>query len=127
MAAIDILKEIAPEYAGEDPARLNTFITLAENQISQNIFNVDYDLAVAYLAAHMLALSSRNTIGNDSGGDGLAGNITAKKEGDLSLNYALPAALSTKDGALATTSYGIEFMRLRDMHVICPRTFYGTS
>jgi len=122
MAVLDVLKEIAPEYATIDPARLNTFIGFAENQVSEIVFGLDHELAVAYLAAHMLALSTRNT---NIGIDGQVGNVTSKKEGDLALGYALPSALANKDGTLLTTSYGIEFMRLRDMHVIGLRTFYG--
>lgn len=121
MAVLDVLKAIAPEFENEDPARLDTFIGLAECQVSQDVFDCDYELAVAYLSAHMLALSNRNS----NGSNGLAGNITGKKEGDLSINYALPSALNTADGTLTTTSYGIEFIRLRGIHVICPRTFYG--
>lgn len=122
MAVLDVLKEIAPEFENVDSARLNTFIGFAENQVSEVIFELDHELAVAYLAAHMLALSTRN---EDIGVNGLAGNITSKKEGDLALGYALPSALGTEDGTLSTTSYGIEFIRLRNMHVIAPRTFYA--
>ena len=121
MAIEDVLLAIAPEFALVAPARLTTFIDFAENQISQTLFEGDYELVVAYLAAHMLALSERNS---NAGNNGQAGSITSKKEGDLSLGYGSPATTNNSDVTLFLTSYGIEFVRLRDMHIISPRTFY---
>ena len=86
MAISDILKDIAPEFDATDPAKVLRFITYAENQVSADIFKIDYELAVAYLTAHMLALASRNAA---EGSGGLGGNITSKKEGDLQVQYAL--------------------------------------
>ena len=122
MTIEEALAFIAPEFNSVEPARIATAIELAECQVSESIFKCDYALAAANLTAHMLSLAGRNT---NEGANGQAGNVTQKKEGDLQLNYALLGTISSGDGVLATTAYGIEFIRLRNMHVITVRTFYA--
>ncbi len=122
MTILETLLLIAPEFILIDPERLESFIELAECQVSETVFGCSYKLAVAYLAAHMLALSERNT---NSGTNGQAGNVISKKEGDLALGYSLPSSLSSSEGELETTSYGIEYLRLRNLYVITPNVFYG--
>ena len=116
MTIAEVISDIAPEFDNEDPARIDRFIGYAESQVSSNEFLTKYDLAVAYLTAHVLSLSGRN---DTEGTNGNAGNITQKKEGDLSLSFALPSALNnSQDGTLMSTSYGLEYLRLRDMCII---------
>ena len=51
---VDILKEIAPEFASEDAARLDLFVELAAARISAPVFGKVYPQALAYLAAFLL-------------------------------------------------------------------------
>ena len=121
MAIEVIICDIAPEFDNEDPARVLRFIGYAELQVSSDAFGSKYELAVAYLTSHMLSLSGRN---DDEGTNGTPGTITQKKEGDLSLSFALPQGLGqSKDGTLLLTSYGIEYLRLRDICIITPGVY----
>lgn len=118
MTVADVIEDIAPEFATEDPARIARFIEYAELQVSSNAFGAKYELAVAYLTCHMLSLANRN---DDEGTNGAVGILTQKKEGDLSASFALPTGLSNcNDGTLLLTSYGIEYLRIRDMCIITP-------
>ena len=123
MTIAEVIEDIAPEFLNEIPERIERFIGYAELQVSELQFANRYDLAVAYLACHMLALSGRN---DDEGTDGTAGNITQKKEGDLALSFSLPNAFnSSNDGELLLTSYGIEFLRIRKICIITSGLYCG--
>jgi len=123
MTVAEVITDIAPEFLNEAPVRIARFIVYAELQVSELQFTDRYELAVAYLTCHMLALANRN---DDPGTNGNAGIITQKKEGDLGLSFALPNALNVaNEGALLLTSYGIEYLRLKDMCVITPGVYCG--
>lgn len=123
MTIAEVIEDIAPEFNNENPARIARFIGYAELQVSENAFGKKYDLAVAYMTAHMLSLSGRN---DSEGTNGTPGTITQKREGDLSLSFALPQGLAqSNDGTLVLTSYGIEFLRLRDICIITPGLYCG--
>ena len=123
MTVADVIKDIAPEFINEAPARIARFIDYAILQVSEVAFAERYELAVAYLTCHMLSLANRN---DDEGTSGNPGVITQKKEGDLSLSFANPSGLNSgKDGTLLLTSYGIEFLRIRDICIITPGIYCG--
>lgn len=79
--ALEWLADIAPTLVATD-AKKNRFIAMAEDEVDASLFgNTDkYNMAVAYYAAHLLALSLR-------GGDSI-GSVTMEKEGDLQRSYA---------------------------------------
>lgn len=109
MAVIDVLHDIAPQFT--DDIVNARFITYAEPQVSEDVFNGSYELATAYLTAHLLTLASRS----GSQGGSLAGFLNNIKEGDRALGYTAP---QIKDVDLFSTIYGVEFVRLRNMFVI---------
>lgn len=116
MTIAEVIDDIAPEFLNEDPARITRFIGYATLQVSEKAFGDRYDLAVAYLTSHMLSLSGRNST---EGANGAAGVITQKKEGDLSVSLAVPTGITQgNDATLALTSYGIEYLRMRDMCIV---------
>lgn len=80
--ALDILNDIAPQFSSEDSAKKNRFIAYAQDEVDSDDFENDnvYNKAVAYYAAHLLELSSRD--GNSRG------DLTSEKEGDLSRSYS---------------------------------------
>ena len=105
MTILDVLHDIAPEFT--DDIVNARFITYAECQVSESEFRCAYDLAVAYMTAHLQAVAGR-----DSGTSGFTSSI---KEGERSINYTPPSAT---DVDLMTTSYGAEFVRLKNSFVI---------
>lgn len=80
-------------------------IFIAESQTPQC---KNRDLAVAYLAAHILATSKTNG----------AGAVSGMSEGSLSLSFAT----SGNDNSLSSTSYGNEYLRLTSACIFTART-----
>src|SRR5690554_4956974 len=108
---VDILKEIAPEFASEDAARLDLFVELAAARISASVFGKVYPQALAYLTAHLLSVSARAS----TSGAGAAGPVTSATTGGVSVSYGqVAASVSVTDAALSTTAYGLEFLALRN-------------
>ena len=66
------------------------------------------DLAIAYLAAHILATSKTNG----------AGAVSGMSEGALSLSFAT----SGNNNSLSSTSYGSEYLRLTSACIFTART-----
>lgn len=109
---VDILKEIAPEFASEDAARLDLFVELAAARISAPVFGKVYPQALAYLAAHLLSVSARSA---SAGAGGAAGPVTSATTGGVSVSFGqAQVSVSTTDAALSTTGYGLEFLALRN-------------
>ena len=98
-----LLSIIAPDLAtllNKDGA-----IFIAESQTPQC---KNRDLAVAYLAAHILATSKTNG----------AGAVSGMSEGSLSLSFAT----SGNSNSLSSTSYGNEYLRLTSACIFTART-----
>ncbi len=85
-------------------ARTTALIELAENQTDAAAFDHLYNHAVALLVCHWLEKSDSMD----------AGQITGKREGQLSLTYAKFLTGIGSDDALASTVYGQEYLSLRD-------------
>ena len=103
MTVDELLSTIAPDLVtlpNKDGA-----IYIADSQAPQC---KNRDLAVAYLAAHILATSKTNG----------AGAVSGMSEGSLSLSFAT----SGKDNSLSSTSYGNEYLRLTSACIFTART-----
>lgn len=103
-----LLLTLAPELEAVSPGDRQTVEELALAQTSAAVFGAQQELAAAYLAAHILTLRMR-------GGD--AGQITSKREGDLSVTYAHPFVRKALN-SLEATSYGLERMRLNRVYAL---------
>ena len=103
MTPNELLSTIAPDLAtlpNKDGA-----IYIADSQAPQC---KNRDLAVAYLAAHILATSKTNG----------AGAVSGMSEGALSLSFAT----SGNNNSLSSTSYGNEYLRLTSACIFTART-----
>lgn len=110
MSIDDILIDIAPEMADVDPAKRSRLISYASLQVNFKCNPDIKNLAIAYLTAHNYTLSQRGGVG---------GNITSEKEGDLARSFG--GGISDPSG-LGSTPYGMEFLRLKRMFILTPRT-----
>lgn len=99
---------VAPEFANEDTARIDKFIQYAMLYIKSEVFGERYDFAIELMTAHLLTMSNRR---------GQAGAVTQKRVGDMSVSYA---GGDSSDEALASTSYGNEYLRLRRINLVTP-------
>lgn len=98
--ASEILSAIAPQF--DDATGRQAILDLSESRTSETRFGTQRSEAVAYRAAHVLALSSQT--GAWAGGG--TGAIASKKEGDLAVSFHAPAGTKSEDAYFAQTSYG---------------------
>ena len=96
----DIFNTIAPELASENSTRKKEAAKLAELQVTEARWRDKYDMAVAYLTAHILTIAKRK---------GRAGGVQSETVGSLNRSYGGVTAMDSLD----TTAYGIEFKRIR--------------
>ena len=105
MTVDSILSLIAPQF--NDIANKNDYINLARLRVNACLFGDKTNMAIAYMAAHLIAVS------NDPAREkGEAGNITSKKEGDLSVTFGNFNTDGNSD--LNLTSYGQSFQGMID-------------
>lgn len=109
--ALEYFDIIAPEFATLD--NKEDFISVADVQVTDSITQEQRNLIVAYLAAHIATISSRNA--------GAAGAIASLQEGSVSVSFNKSA---TKNGfaGVSDTSYGLEYTRLIKSNIFAPRT-----
>ena len=100
-----VLSDIAPEFDSVASDKRARFIEYATAEVDFGNGTIK-EQAIAYLAAHKLSMASR--VG------GAAGQVTSEKEGSLSRSYG---SVSGQTG-YNQTSYGQEFIRLRDGNVV---------
>ena len=103
MTPNELLEIIAPDLStlpNKDGALL-----IADSQAPQC---KNRDLAIAYLAAHILASSKTNG----------AGAVSGMSEGALSLSFAT----SGNNNSLSSTSFGNEYLRLTSACIFTART-----
>lgn len=111
MAVDPVLLDIAPEMTSVDTVKRLRVISYAKAQVGFGK-GVVRELAIAYLAAHMLTISTRH---------GNSGNVNSETEGSLSRSFGG----NLSDDVLGTTSYGVEFVRLRRSCIFNPRVYNG--
>ena len=109
---LELWDALAPEYAGDDPTKKNLFLSLAATQLNAEIWNGQYQLGAVYLALHMRATAK---LGESPATSDVAGPLRQKKAGDVMVGYGAVVGVLSKDALLATTRFGIEFLRLRRM------------
>jgi len=109
MAVRDTFDLIAPEFSADPNA--DGMLTLAANRISPAVFGSQLELAVAYLAAHMLALSRRAE--QSGGGGGGVGPVTGERAGEVSRNYGSVNFGGQDLAYYASTPYGLEYLNIR--------------
>lgn len=116
--------------ARADDERINELLADAASECSARVWGTYWLRAVLYLAAHMLvmelaqeeALATAGAIGGVAIGAGGAASMTTGRE---SISFAGPrlagrADMSLSDAVLAGTSYGQEYLRLREKLYLGP-------
>lgn len=96
----DILNAIAPLFNSDPNA--STFLELAYSQTSACYYGASYNLAVAYRAAHLWAMSKRSS--------SEAGALVGKRMGPVSVQFQTSAGGDDSD--LALTTFGKQLMGL---------------
>lgn len=98
---------LAPEFSSVSDPRIAFAITQASNFINSNVWPASQiDLAVGYMACHLLK------IGSMAG----SGAVASERVGDLSTSYFQPGG----SGGLSMTGYGQQLLALMSTLVITP-------
>jgi hypothetical protein len=115
--AASILSTLAPKFSTLDSGRVSSVLELAALQVG-SVFGDKRNLATAYLAAHMLEISTQS----GDGGSGTGGLVTSEKEGQLSRSYGALGGQAGGGSEYERTVWGMEFLRIRKQCVFRPRT-----
>ncbi len=118
---------IAPQFDELPTALMNEAIGIALLQFATSVWGVLLESGVANLVAHALTLRAKALQLADSE-IAAAGAVNAVKTGDLSVSFGATGAATASAGetALRTTTYGLEYLRLREMLVTQPFVIGGT-
>lgn len=101
---IEIIGDIAPQFASEDINKLNRFIGYAKCEVNKSLFSNNlqcYEKAVAYYTAHLLAKAQE--------GSSSSGSLKRKREGDLELEFS---DFSNSPQLVDSTQYLTEFRKI---------------
>lgn len=118
-ATAENIKSIFPEFSGVSDTRIENFIEIAKLSLNEKVWGSSYGAGLSYLTAHLLKRSGPG--GGVHGGTSSA-FVASERVGELQRSYALPnfQGASAEDVLLASTSYGIEYLRLRRQIVTTP-------
>ena len=123
MTAAEVLALVAPEVSAL--ANAASWLALATEDVPATPWGALRPKGIAYLAAHLawtMDPTLRGAANDAASVTGGASGVTSRGAGDLSEGYggagaaaiASHATASLGDKALATTSYGVRFVALRN-------------
>jgi len=103
----------APELKKLHKDQLEIILEDVIRKVHNDVFGEDTEMAQRYLVAHYatLAMSPKNT----------AGSLSGKSVGDVSVNFQAP--MLKKTTRYDTTSYGREYVNIRNSKVVAFRTY----
>lgn len=105
------VRRYADQKLVQEP-RFDTWIEMAEDQLSRSYFGTSYCLAVALLVSHMGVLETTKEDASH------VGSVSSISEGGISISYSASGA-GTDDDLLQTT-WGRQFLNLRNSKRIGP-------
>ena len=112
--------DLAP--SGADEERVDDFIDLAKFSISENIFTVKFQLALALVVCHQLTLDAQGGGSTASSGSGVIGGIKSEKEGDLASSFGgVGTNVSENKQYYSSTPFGQELLQLFRVCILMPR------
>ena len=123
-AILAVFRVIAPEFSTMSDAQVKAVIALYEGFVSKNVFGSKYNLAVAYLTAHMIALNNLYTTAAGASTDASVAGVKREREGDLEREYAIPDA-SDYMSLLYKTYYGRMYLQIMKLCSIGIKTRFG--
>lgn len=108
LTPLQIIEARAPQLVGD--TSLSVLLELADPLILASVYGAKRSYGLALLVLHWKVMDARG---------GAAGGLTGESEGQLSRQYAQPAAQFGMSD-LHTTSYGMELLRLQRGLIITP-------
>lgn len=113
---INIVRMVGTEFEEVKHEDLEDWIELQAPVISKKKFGADYDLAVALLVCHALKMAGNGdtSLGTIAG----TGRLASVSEGGESISFATTTAGTSGDAEYQLTSYGLQFIAIRNRHII---------
>lgn len=121
---LKVFRIIAPEFNNLTDEEVTAMLELFAPMVSKNTFGTKYNLALAYLVAHIIALNGLYATAQGSSTDGSVAGIKREKEGDLEREYAIPDA-SDYMSLLYKTYYGRMYLQIMKLCAIGIKTRFG--
>ena len=123
---LELFKVLASDAAvGQTDPTIECFLEQAALRLCASAFGILFEQATIYLAAHLLLISPEG----GSGTAGAGGSVTSKKTGDEAISFgsivSLVSGASMGDADLMNTSYGRQFISIRDSRAAAAPTFIG--
>lgn len=122
--SLAVFRMVAPEFSEVDDSDVNIWLDLTAPLVSRKRFGKMYEQALALLTAHRMKtanVGSDESGGFDSvGGTGAAFKVASYSSGGESVSFnnsALTAKLSP-DAEYSQTSYGVQYLTLRDLYSV---------
>jgi len=123
-AILSVFRVIAPEFISLSDEQVKSMIALYEGFVSKKVFGSKYNLAVAYLTAHLIALNNLYTTTAGASTDASVAGVRREREGDLEREYAIPDA-SDYMSLLYKTYYGRMYLQIMKLCSIGVKTRFG--
>ena len=116
--SVALLDVLAPELAGEDLSRKETYLAISAQVHDASALGAPTETMLTEFAAHLMTLSPGDGSGFGGGGAGAAGPITSKKAETLSISFGSTAAAATtgatlSEASLMQTTHGQIYLTLR--------------
>lgn len=111
-----IVKMVGSEFSGMSDEDIQFWIDLQKNAVSEKKFGDDYPLAVALLACHSMKMAGNGETSLGRIAD--TGRLASVSEGGTSVSFATTTGNASGDAELQLTSYGIQFITIRNRHII---------
>lgn len=111
-----IVRMTGPEFSDVSDEDVRFWIDLQKNAVSEKKFRADYPLAVALLACHSMKMAGNGETSLGKIAD--TGRLASVSEGGTSVSFATTTGNASGDAELQLTSYGIQFITIRNRHII---------
>lgn len=124
--SLAVFRMVAPEFSEVDDSDVNIWFDLTAPLVSRKRFGKMYEQALALLTAHRMKTANVGSDKSESGdfnsisGAGAAFNVASYSSGGESVSFnnsAITAKLSP-DAEYSQTSYGVQYLTLRDLYSV---------
>lgn len=107
---------VGAEFKEVSDDDIGFWIELQAPVISRKKFGTDYNLALALLVCHAMKMAGNgdNSLGTISD----TGRLASVSEGGVSISFATSTAGTAGDAAYQLTSYGLQFIEIRNRHIV---------
>lgn len=116
MTAIEIVRLTAEEFKDVSDETLEKWLEIVRPMVNKKKFGKLYEQALACLVCHKLKMAGNGSTEFGSITD--IGRVSSVSEGGTSVSFATTTAGDTRDAEYKLTSYGVQYIALRNRCVV---------